>query len=51
MSTTVLIADDQPLMRTALRMSLAAEPDFEVVGEAADGMQAIELAARPLSTQ
>jgi DNA-binding NarL/FixJ family response regulator len=46
MSTTVLIADDQPLMRTALRMSLAAEPDFEVVGEAADGMQAIELAAR-----
>jgi DNA-binding NarL/FixJ family response regulator len=46
MSTTVLIADDQPLMRTALRMSLAAEPDFEVVGEAADGLQAIELAAR-----
>jgi DNA-binding NarL/FixJ family response regulator len=46
MSITVLIADDQPLMRTALRMSLMAEPDFDVVGEAADGLQAIELAAR-----
>jgi DNA-binding NarL/FixJ family response regulator len=46
MSTSVLIADDQPLMRTALRMSLTAEPDFDVVGEAADGLQAIELAAR-----
>jgi DNA-binding NarL/FixJ family response regulator len=46
MSITVLIADDQPLMRTALRMSLAAEPDFDVVGEAADGLQAIELSAR-----
>jgi DNA-binding NarL/FixJ family response regulator len=46
MTITVLIADDQPLMRTALRMSLMAEPDFDVVGEAADGLQAIELAAR-----
>jgi DNA-binding NarL/FixJ family response regulator len=46
MTTTLVIADDQPLMRTALRMSLAAEPDFEVVGEAADGLQAIDLAAR-----
>lgn len=45
MSIRVLIADDQPLMRTALRMSLAAEPDIDVVGEAADGRQAIELAA------
>jgi DNA-binding NarL/FixJ family response regulator len=45
-SITVLIADDQPLMRCALRMSLAAEPDIEVVGEAADGIEAIELAER-----
>jgi len=44
MSITVLIADDQPLMRAALRMSLAAEPDIDVIGEAADGLQAIELA-------
>jgi DNA-binding NarL/FixJ family response regulator len=41
---TLLIADDQPLMRAALCMSLAAEPDLEVVGEAADGLQAVLLA-------
>src|SRR2546421_1614 len=35
MSITLLTADDQPLMRFALRMCLAAEPDFELVGEAA----------------
>jgi DNA-binding NarL/FixJ family response regulator len=41
---TVLIADDQPLMRVALGMSLRAEPDIEVVGEAVDGVEAVELA-------
>jgi DNA-binding NarL/FixJ family response regulator len=40
---TVLIADDQPLMRAALRMYLTAEGDIDVIGEAADGRQAIEL--------
>jgi len=43
-SISVLIADDQPLMRAALRMYLSAEPDFDVVGEAADGQQAVALA-------
>jgi DNA-binding NarL/FixJ family response regulator len=43
---TVLTADDQPLMRAALRMYLEAEPDIEVVGEAADGGAAVELAER-----
>jgi DNA-binding NarL/FixJ family response regulator len=43
---TVVIADDQPLMRTALRMSLTAEPDIDVVGEAADGIEAVEFASR-----
>ena len=33
----VLIADDQDLVREGLRMILEAEPDIEVVGEAADG--------------
>jgi DNA-binding NarL/FixJ family response regulator len=46
MTITVVIADDQPLMRTALRMSLTPEPDIDVVGEAADGLQAVELASR-----
>jgi DNA-binding NarL/FixJ family response regulator len=44
--TRVLIADDQPLMRTGFRMILDAEPDIEVVGEAADGEEAIRLTAR-----
>ena len=42
--TRVLIADDQPLMRTGFRMILDAEPDIEVVGEAADGEEAVRLA-------
>lgn len=46
MTVSVLIADDQPLMRAALRMYLEAEPDFDVVGEAADGEEAVELAER-----
>jgi DNA-binding NarL/FixJ family response regulator len=37
----VLLADDQRLVRTGLRMILTAEPDLEVVGEAADGEQAV----------
>jgi DNA-binding NarL/FixJ family response regulator len=46
LTITVLIADDQPLMRSALRTCLDAEPDMTVVGEAADGMQAVRLAER-----
>jgi DNA-binding NarL/FixJ family response regulator len=46
MSISVLIADDQPLMRAALRMTLTGEPDIEVIGEAADGVEAVELAER-----
>jgi DNA-binding NarL/FixJ family response regulator len=42
----VLLADDQQLMRMALRMSLQAEPDIVVVGEAGDGAEAVRLAER-----
>jgi DNA-binding NarL/FixJ family response regulator len=42
----VVLADDQPLVRTGLRMILAAEPDIEVVAEAVDGREAIDAAAR-----
>jgi DNA-binding NarL/FixJ family response regulator len=42
--TSVLIADDQRLVRAGFRVILAGEPDIVVVGEAADGVQAIELA-------
>ena len=40
----VLIADDQAILRAGLRVVLEAAADIEVVGEAADGYQAVELA-------
>ncbi len=46
MTVKVLLADDQPLLRTGFRMILEAEPDIEVVGEAGDGESAIRLARR-----
>jgi DNA-binding NarL/FixJ family response regulator len=45
-NVTVLIADDQPLMRVALAMSLEAESDITVIGQAVDGLEAVELATR-----
>jgi DNA-binding NarL/FixJ family response regulator len=45
MSVRVLIADDQALVRAGFKMILEAEPEIEVVGEAADGLTAV-LAAR-----
>jgi DNA-binding NarL/FixJ family response regulator len=38
----ILIVDDQALVRAGFRMILEAEPDFEVVGEAADGREAVD---------
>jgi DNA-binding NarL/FixJ family response regulator len=40
----VLLADDQRLVRAGFRMILRAEPDIEVVGEAADGREAVDRA-------
>ncbi|MFI7113031.1 response regulator [Nonomuraea sp. NPDC050227] len=42
----VLVADDQEIARTGLRMILDAQPGIEVVGEAGDGRRAVELARR-----
>ena len=42
----VLIADDHPVVRSGLRGMLAADPGFEVVGEAADGTEAVALSLR-----
>jgi len=39
----VLIADDQALVRTGFRVILDAEPDLQVVGEAGDGREAVDL--------
>ena len=46
MSIGVLIADDQALSRSGFRMVLEAEDDIEVVGEAANGRQAIDSVRR-----
>ena len=40
----LLVADDQPIIRRGLALMLGAEDDIEVVGQAADGQQALELA-------
>ncbi|MEU0529433.1 response regulator [Amycolatopsis tolypomycina] len=42
----VVVVDDQELMRVGFRMVLGAQADIDVVGEAGDGAQAIELASR-----
>jgi DNA-binding NarL/FixJ family response regulator len=44
--TTVLVVDDQALVREGLRLVLEAEPDLEVVGEAGDGDAAVREALR-----
>ncbi|MER6186931.1 response regulator transcription factor [Streptomyces sp. NPDC001652] len=44
--TRVLIADDQEMVRTGFRLILGTQPDLEVIGEAADGAQCVELARR-----
>lgn len=44
MTIRVVLADDQEIVRTGLRMILDAQPDIEVVGEAGDGREAVRLA-------
>jgi NarL family two-component system response regulator LiaR len=45
---SVLVADDHPVVRQGLRTFLETQADLEVVGEAADGTEAVELAQRLL---
>ena len=42
----VLVADDQALIRRGMTLMLSVEPDMEVVGQASDGMEAVEMAER-----
>ena len=44
--TTIVLADDHPVVRQGLRALLEAEPDFYIVGEASDGREAAQLVER-----
>jgi DNA-binding NarL/FixJ family response regulator len=46
MTTRILVADDQSMVRAGFRMLLAGEEDIEVVAEASNGLEAIEKTAR-----
>ncbi|HEV7565493.1 MAG TPA: response regulator transcription factor [Microbacteriaceae bacterium] len=46
MSISILLVDDQPLIRGAVRELVVHEPDLQVAGEAANGREAIDLARR-----
>jgi DNA-binding NarL/FixJ family response regulator len=46
MTISVVVADDQALVRSGFTMLLAGEPDIDVVGEAGNGAEAVALAAR-----
>jgi DNA-binding NarL/FixJ family response regulator len=45
-TTSILLVDDQPMLRMGYRMILDAQPDLTVVGEADNGLEAIELTTR-----
>jgi DNA-binding NarL/FixJ family response regulator len=46
MTIRVVVADDQSMVRAGFRMLLGGEPDIEVVGEASNGLEAVEKAIR-----
>jgi DNA-binding NarL/FixJ family response regulator len=46
MSIRIVIADDQAVVRSGFRAILEDEPDFDIVGDAADGLAAVEVARR-----
>jgi DNA-binding NarL/FixJ family response regulator len=46
MTTSIVLVDDQELLRVGFRMVLDAQPDLAVLGEASDGAEAIELVER-----
>jgi DNA-binding NarL/FixJ family response regulator len=46
MTVRVVVADDQLLVRAGFRVLVDSAPDLEVVGEAGDGVEAVELARR-----
>ena len=45
-AVTIVLADDHPVVRQGLRAVLEAEADFQVVGEAGDGLEAVQMVER-----
>jgi DNA-binding NarL/FixJ family response regulator len=45
-TTRVLVVDDQPVVRAGVATMLGTQPDLEVIGDAADGLEAVAMAAR-----
>ena len=50
MSIGVVVADDQAIVRAGFRLLIDSEPDMTVLGEAADGAEAVAAARRPRRT-
>ncbi len=46
MPVTIVLADDHPIVRQGLKAALDADPDYQVVGEAADGLETLALVER-----
>ncbi|MCJ7530432.1 MAG: response regulator transcription factor, partial [Anaerolineales bacterium] len=46
MTISILLADDHEIFRHGLKMLLDSQPDFQVVGQAANGLEAVALAER-----
>jgi two-component system, NarL family, response regulator NreC len=46
MTTSIVLADDHPVVRRGMRALLESEPDFCIVGEASDGLEAVRLVER-----
>jgi len=46
MPVSVIVADDHPIVRQGMKNLLNSDPDFEVVGDAGDGITAVQLVAR-----
>ena len=46
MTVSVLVADDQSMVRAGFRLLLSGEPDITVVAEASDGLEAMRLCDR-----
>ena len=43
---TIVLVDDHPIIRNGLKALLATQPDFQVIGESGDGLEALRIVAQ-----